>query len=228
MVGPSAICDETITQLEDYSDRPWTIIHNGIPATILCLGYLLLRLPEAEAARARSRIEALYRAWETGSNRFREAARDAIDVVLHGKEGAERSAYKPDDENISTGQPLFVLDDPAWIVCTVRASGAPDESSTPDPRLTFLGGEEVLALEISWWKKYTQPGAHAQLVEYFGKIKSPKILPWMLEMSATSKAKASAAAWFAAHADYAKEFLEETAGGKGASADWAKAILAKG
>jgi hypothetical protein len=231
MVGPSVIVDAVLGELESYTEEPWE--DSGpqsrleLPGVILHLGYMLLRLPEAEAARARARLEALYAAWGKNDDWLQEKARDALDVVLHGKEGAERSAYKFDGKHISTGQPLHVLDDPAWIARVVREGGAPDESSTPDPRLVFLGGDDVLAREIGWWKKYTKPGAHAQLVARFGKIASPRILPWMLEMSATSKAKASATAWFVAHADHARPFLEKTAKEGGPSAAWAKAILPK-
>jgi len=232
LLGPSVVVGAVLDEIERYSTtKRWEDSglenRSNTPSMLLRLGYLLLRLPAAEEANARGRLEALYKAWSKRGDSLRETAAEALDVVLHGKEGADRSAYKPDDENVSTGQPLHVLDDPAWIVRAVRASGAPDASSTPDPRLVFLGGEEVLALEISWWKKYTKAGAHAQAVERFGKIKSPRLLPWMLEMSATSKAKTSAAAWFAAHADYARPFLEETANGKSAAAEWAKALLSK-
>jgi hypothetical protein len=44
-------------------------------------------------------------------------------------------------------------------------------------------------------------------------------------MSQSSKAGKETAAWFAAHADYARPYLERTAAGKGDAATWAKANL---
>jgi hypothetical protein len=230
LVGPSVVVSTAVDQLEAFSGQEWTDsgpnIRTDLPPTILSLGYLLLRLPADEAAGARARLEALYQVWTEEPKRFRTAAAKAIDVVLHGAAGAERSAYRAGGQ-ISPYAPLHILDDPAWVARIVKASGAPDQSAKPDARLVFLGGDEVLDLELSRWKKYTKPGAHTLLVEQLGKIQSPQILPWMLEMSATSKAKGDAQAWFLAHADFARGFLEQSADAGGAPADWARVVLKK-
>jgi hypothetical protein len=111
---------------------------------------------------------------------------------------------------------VHVVDDPAWVARTVLAAGPPDASVYPDPRLSFLGGDEVLAAECSWWNRYTKPGSHAIfVVERMGRIRSERLLPALLEMTAASNAKREATAWFVEHAGFARDFLEEQAGGPG-------------
>ncbi len=100
-----------------------------------------------------------------------------------------------------------------------------DESVYPDPRIAFLGGDKALDAECSWCKKYTKPGAHEIFVERFGHIRSENLLPVFLEMTAGSKAKREAAAWFKEHADFARAFLEARATSKGADAASAKVVL---
>lgn len=85
----------------------------------------------------------------------------------------------------------------------------------------------MIGLELGWWKKYKRANAHARMVEQFGKIKSPKVMQLMLEMATASKAKAAASAWFAAHADATKSFLQKAAKSSNPTAETAKALLAK-
>ena len=77
-----------------------------------------------------------------------------------------------------------------------------------------------------WWKKYKEPEDEAQkvFVRDYGRIRSEKMLAIFLAMSQTSKARKEAAAWFAAHAEYARPYLERTAAGKGDPVAWARAI----
>ena len=230
LVGPIPVLETVVEQLEAYSTQEWTDtgMENRLylDTTLLWLGYPLLRLPGDRATALRARLEALHAEWSAHPQPHRDATTAALDVVLHCAAGADRSAYRVQGK-VSVFSRLHVLDDSAWVARAAQASGGPDSGCNPDPRLVFLGGEPVLDLELSWWKKYTNAGSHALLVERFGKIQSPKLLPWMLEMSATSKAKASAQAWFVKHADFARSFLEKTAAAGGAPADWAKPLLKK-
>lgn len=230
LVGPTLVATTAVNQLEIFSHDEWTDsgpkIRTHLPMTLLALGYVLLRVPARRGEELAARLEVLHREWSAKPLRHRTPSVAALDVVLHGTEGAERSGYRVDGE-ISTYSTLHVLDDPTWILNAVRACGAPDQTSSPDPRLVFLGGDKVLDLEIARWKKYTKSGSHTIFVEQFGKIKSPRLLPWMLEMSAASTAKTAAQAWFVNHADFAGRFLEKTVVTGGLPAEWARQLLTK-
>jgi hypothetical protein len=217
LVGPDVVARAVVAELDRYSSMEWTDsgrnTRTNLEATILEFGYILLRVAAPLGVELRARLEHVHGDWDANqdaSGRFvRRNAVNALDVVLHGADGADRSARRIDGA-INAYAPLFVLDDPAWFARIVRASGPPEGECSPDPRRAFLGGEEVLELELSWWKKYSR--SLRQMVERFGRIKSAKLLPWMLELS-SSKAKTPALAWFTEHAGFARSFLEAAAGG---------------
>lgn len=219
LVGTDVVCDAAITTMEGYGQAQWT--GSDFDLVPYALGFLLLRLPADTSEKARARLEALHgkiakAGWES------DAVKN-LDVALHGVAGAERSAYRPEDDAISSMYVTHIVDDPAWVGKTVLAGGPPDSSVMPDPRLAFLGGPPVLEAEAKWWKKYTRAGAPAAFVERLGQIRSETLLPALLEMSAASKAKREATAWFVQHADFARAFLEKHS--KGKSADAARAVL---
>jgi hypothetical protein len=219
LVGTDVVLEAAIETMEGYGEAQWT--GSDFDMVTYPLGFLLLRVPEAASARARARLEALYdKAKKAG---WASDGVNNLDVALHGVEGAERSGYRPEGEAISSMYITHVVDDPEWVAKTVAAGGAPDSSVMPDPRLAFLGGEAVLKAERGWWKKYTKIGAQQAYVEGFGQIRSQTLLPAFLEMTAASKAKKEATAWFVQHADFARSFLEAQAKGKGGDA--AKAVL---
>lgn len=209
LVGPDIVCEAAITTMEGYGEEQWTSV--DLTKAPYELGFLVMRLPSASSESARARLEVLLEnvrraGWQSKAARY-------LDCALHGIEGVERSAYRPDGKYISPTFLTHVVDHPAWVAKAVLAGGPPDESIYPDPRLSFLGGDEVLEAECSWWNKYTRPGSHAIFVERFGHIRSEKLLPVFLEMTYKSKAKKEALAWFAAHADFARGFLERQARG---------------
>jgi hypothetical protein len=219
LVGTEVVCDAAVATMETYGEAQWT--GSDFDVVTYTLGFLLLRLPAEASTKARARFEALHAkvtkaGWESDGIKN-------LDVALHGVAGAERSAYRPEGEAISSMYVTHVVDDPVWVAKTVLAGGPPDASSMPDPRLAFLGGQPVLEAEAKWWKKYSRAGGHAAFVERFGHIHTEALLPAFLEMTAASKAKKEAAAWFVQHADFARPFLEKQA--KGKNADAAKAVL---
>ncbi len=199
------------------------------------IGFLLLRLPKSQAAKYRKRLSAVL-------DGFAKTRPDGIasvgatypikwlDPVLNGKAGAERSGYAPGGK-LSPVSLVHVCDDPAFVLASVKASGPPDASGEVDARLTFLGGQGVLDLEVSWWKKYKRgpkpAAAHARVVQQLGAISSDKIPPLMLDMALASKAKKAASDWFVEHADFARPFLEQAAAGAGKPAALATKLLKK-
>ena len=84
----------------------------------------------------------------------------------------------------------------------------------PDPRLVFIGGEDVYRVEVDLWSKYTRvaPGeAHPITLDRFGRIRSPLTVELALDMSVRSRAKAQAKTWLLEHADYARPVLSALA-----------------
>lgn len=216
MVGPDVVADAAVSAMETYGEEDWDAM-GGAP---YALGFVLLRLPAATAEKLRGRLHAVQsRVQKAGWNT--RSIRD-LDVMLHGLEGAERSAYRPSGTHISRMYTTLVNDDPTWVAKTVLAGGPPDESLWPDPRMSFLGGEAVLDVECRWWKHYTRPDAHAVFVDRFGHVRSEKLLSTFLEMTSGSNAKKLATAWFLAHASFARAFLQRE---KANGSEAAKRIL---
>jgi hypothetical protein len=192
------------------------------------LGFLLLRLPEPAHAALEQRLRNVLDAVvatipgglaAAGDDEFHRPYR-ALDRVLNGKQAALRAGGYLDQTDL-----LFAGDDPAFIVESLGKLPGPGDLP-PFARLVFLGGQGVLDVEATWWKKYNEPRseAHAIFVQHYARIRSEKMLAIFLAMSQTSKARKEAAAWFAAHADYARPYLEHAAAGSGAGAAWAKTL----
>ncbi len=226
LVGPDAVVQGALSVLAKRGEEIVQDDDADVGSTIYTLGFLLLRLPAAAGAAARAQLASLYEALASRSTDpplDRPSPLRSLDVVLHGAAGSERSGHRAAGK-VSIYFLGHVVDDPAYVARVVPPVIKPFADDDPDPRRAFLGGEEVLAREVAAWKGYR---AQDRVVERFGAIRSELILPAMLEMSATSKAKRDAAAWFGAHRDFAEPFLAKTARGKGASAPWAKDVLAK-
>ncbi|MCC6647321.1 MAG: hypothetical protein IT374_17330 [Polyangiaceae bacterium] len=91
----------------------------------------------------------------------------------------------------------------ADVVAARRAGAANPWYTLPDPRLVYLGGDEVYRVELGLWRRYTDvyaaSRAHALIVERFGRIRSACTVELMTDMAARSKAPDAARAWLAAH-----------------------------
>ncbi len=192
------------------------------------IGILFLRLPESVRAPLAQRLRRVLDAVvATIPGGLVEATDEpwflpyrSLDRVLNGQKGVERLRQK------LVPQDLLLAEDAAFVVEWLRAQDGP-EDYPPLARLAFLGGEGVLDVEAKWWKKYNEPRGEAQalFVRDYSRIRSEKMLAILLAMSQTSKARKEAAAWFAAHADYARPYLERAAAGSDDAATWAKALL---
>lgn len=207
-VGSEAVVDAAVTAMESFEQAQWT--STFFDTAIITLGLLLYRVPEEAATRARSRLYDIRE--RTRIAGWQSEAINNIDLVLNGAEGAERSAPRYDDKHIAPFYTTLAVDDPTWVTRTILSSGPPENGMYPDPRPSFLGTNDVLDAECSWWRKYTAPGAHATFIERFGHIQSDALLPVFLEMTTASNAKKQAMSWFGDNLEFARGFLEKTVG----------------
>ncbi|MBO6934078.1 MAG: hypothetical protein JJ863_03860 [Deltaproteobacteria bacterium] len=223
ILGPETVLDTFLSSVET-SPAAWLDQRAAIANLTVRQGYHLLRVRREVAPRYRERMEALLAAHaeaiglnDRPPNRFPIRH---LDIVLHGRAGAERSGEVVDG-SIVPRHLGFVMDDSGFVLEQASAL-RPDPSSRVDARLAFLAGERWLEQEEQRWPKYKHPTpgiAHQQVVEQLGRIRSPKTSAIMLAMAAKSKAKKQAAAWFLEHADFARPHLEaELSGEHGAVA----------
>jgi predicted DNA-binding WGR domain protein len=189
------------------------------------LGFLLLRVDAKAAASLRKRLEKVFARAPDAPAGEHGSVRTSLDLVLHGAEGVRRSALGAAEGFASPSELVFVQDDPKFVRQMLQRWDEGPES--PDPRLTFLGGEQVLDIEASWLRGYDDPEeAYPFFVEAFGPIRSKRLLPIFLALSATFEAREPATQWFIDHLDFARPYLEEHAGGRDKEARWARAVLA--
>jgi hypothetical protein len=101
--------------------------------------------------------------------------------------------------------------------------------SLPDPRLVFLGGEDVYRVELGLCTRFAAPYAasvaHRLILERFGRIRSPTTVSLVVTLATKSKAKKHALAWLEAHRDFAATHLDLLAAGTSPLAVAARALL---
>jgi hypothetical protein len=236
-VGPGPVAEALVESLEAVS--PDVLLKQSNSNRCQCvsfLGILLLRTPDALSVTLQERTRRVFddaaRSLPGGLIvRDAEGEQDSLpyrtlDLMLNGKEGVLRSGTNAAKDQIYPRDLLFVQDDAAFVLERLRKA-AKNDPWEPLARLVFLGGDGVLDLEAEWWPKYVEPDkdtAQKSFVLQYGRIRHEKILPIFLAMSQTSKARKEATAWFTAHADYTRPYLERTGAGSGDAAAWAKAI----
>ncbi len=175
------------------------------------IAIMLRRLPEARAAELRPRLLA----WASG------APGNPVESGLAALRGEPLVA-----------PPRPVVWAPRDLVSTARARASKQPWYTlPDPRLVFLGGEDVYRIEVELWPKYGAPyspgEAQRLILERFGRIDSPRTVELVASMLAKSRAKPAALAWLQAHGSYAAPHLGELARSGGPLAAAASAALSK-
>jgi len=236
-VGPVPVAEALVEALEATSPQVLAQSNGDRCRCFSVLGFLLLRAPGDASEALRSRMHAVFehvaKTLPGGLTvRNRDAEHNdlpfrALDLVLNGKQGVLRSGANPASDEIAPRDLVFVQDDPAFVLERLRKV-AQKTPWAPLARLVFLGGEEVLDLESVWWSKYAEPDkdtAQKSFVLEYGRVRSSKILPILLAMTGTSKARKEAAAWFQAHAEFARPFLQKSASSDGDEGRWAKAVL---
>ncbi len=209
VIGPAALADILIAALEGLPDAKRTTAPKLRPFGTW-LGFSLLRLPAGEAEALASRMDA----WlskvskETGVG---VSAHQGVEVAL------QRGIRNATDAVFLTAGP------PDRIRELVLAEGI-QVRFAPQARLLFLGGTDAIGFYAENAKKLNAD-KQPDLFDELGPIKADEVLRFLLRLTAASKERDQAVAWFVDHAEHVLPFLEERAGGTGEEAEWASAVL---
>jgi hypothetical protein len=196
-VGPSIAATLLVDALDAIPDDAWASALYLRHATLTALGTVLLRVPERTAAELRGQLEAL---WQRHSGpRPKSPLTRALDAMLHGGEGVERSGYRIAVSNKLNPRFCTLLrNDPGRVLAIAQA----DMNDKPEGRyhaaLAFCGATPVVDLYAPIGEKFRDGPAQEYFIETFGEIESSKVDDVIREMSKTSKAKKRALAWLAA------------------------------
>jgi len=196
-VGPELVASSIVDALERSSSAVWTHQDHDRAQVMHHVGFLLLRLPPATADRLRGRLSAVFdrrvKALPTKELGPRRGERGsllrALDVVLHGRLGAERSGERSED-GVEPGDLLHVTDDAEFVreAALLRIA--------PDARLVFLGGEPVLERLLDGFARLR--GAHHALLDGFAEVASPAAIQLVQRIAAGKEAPDRAKAVLAA------------------------------
>jgi hypothetical protein len=196
-VGPESVATAIVDALEKAGNNIWNHQDHDRAQVMHHLGFVLLRLPSALTDKLRGRLAAIFdrrvkalRNKELGPRKGeRGSLLRALDIVLNGRTGCERSGERNEDA-IEPGDLVHVLDDEAFVreAACQRISG--------DARLVFLGGEPVLDRILEAFARMR--GLHGQLVDGFAEVASPKAIELLQRIAkgkeAPERAKAALAA----------------------------------
>jgi hypothetical protein len=186
-VGPELVAVSIVDALEKSSNNVWNHQDHDRALVMHHIGFLLLRVPRGAADKLRGRLEAVFdrrvKALPTKELGPRKGERGsllrALDLVLHGRVGAERSGERSED-TLEPGDLVHVTDDDAFVRDTARLR------VSPDPRLIFLGGEPVLEHLLDHFVRFR--GLHAALLDGFGEVTSPRAVQLLQRIAAGKEA----------------------------------------
>jgi hypothetical protein len=194
--GPELVASSIVDALERSSSAVWTHQDHDRALVMHHVGFLLLRLPPATADKLRGRLAAVFDrrvkalpSKELGPRRGeRGSLLRALDVVLHGRLGAERSGERGED-GIEPGDLVHVTDDADFVREAASRISA-------DARLVFLGGEPVLERLLDVFARLR--GAHHALLDGFAEVASPAAIQLLQRIAAGKEAPDRAKAVLAA------------------------------
>lgn len=195
-VGPELVASSIVDALERSSSAVWTHQDHDRALVMHHVGFLLLRLPPATADKLRGRLATVFDrrvkalpSKELGPRRGeRGSLLRALDVVLHGRLGAERSGERGED-GIEPGDLVHVTSDADFVrEAACRLS--------PDARLAFLGGEPMLERLLDSFVRLR--GAHHALLDGFAEVASPAAVQLLQRIAAGKEAPDRAKAVLAA------------------------------
>ncbi|HMG56227.1 MAG TPA: hypothetical protein VK601_22160 [Kofleriaceae bacterium] len=195
--GPELVAGSIVDALDKSGNAIWNHQDHDRAQVVHHIGFLLLRLPSGAADKLRGRLAAIFDrrvkalpSKELGPRKGeRGSLLRALDVVLHGRAGAERSGERSEDiiEPVDlvhiTGDEGFVRD----VAC---------QRISPDPRLVFLGGEPVLDHLLEGFVRLR--GLHGALLDGFVDVASPKAIQLIQRIAAGREAADRAKAVLAA------------------------------
>jgi hypothetical protein len=221
-VGADAALEDLVGGLETITADDWKNTSYLLQSVVVPMGAMMDRVPTARAKAYEERLSALLKKRRKSHPEL--GGTKALDVLLGGAEGFARSGNR-----LGTGEYIarfaaMVTDDPQVVREVVLAETKP-QSARHIARLAYLGGaDEVLDGYASSWRSLKGGEEHRRLIETVGRIRSPRTLDLMLDMSTASKAKTAVVDWFVRHAADARPFLEKAKGEQKVAAD---AILKK-
>ena len=221
MVGSDAVADALVTALETIPAAEINARHQDRNIWTHHLGLILLRVSAPTATALCTRLEKVLQAATAVGPANKVAPSRTLDVVLHGREGAERSGLT-DPWHL-----LNVNDTPDLVAKQVETQKLEPATFVPYVRLAFLGGDRVLDVYAKRWQKLKSADDVRLFFLGLSAIGKGNALPILLELAAKSKVKKEATAWFHANPDLTRDFLEKTAAGEGEAAAWAKPLRDK-
>lgn len=174
-VGPELIATSIIDALEKSSNNVWNHQDHDRALVMHHLGFVLLRLPSGMSDKLRARLAAIFDrrvkalpAKELGPRKGeRGSLLRALDIVLNGRTGAERSGERNED-SIAPADLVHITNDEKFV------REAASQLVSPDARLVFLGGEPVLEHMLEVFPRFR--GLHHLLLDGFAEVASPKAI----------------------------------------------------
>jgi hypothetical protein len=169
MVGSEKLAEVTVSALEKLPSKAWDGAGGKLDTyggdILQALYFVLLRVSKPTRTELRARLEKLYRA---GAQYAGGRPVSALDVILHGRKGVERSGYRDADDELFQDL-IYADDDPAWVAkvaLDVLSHLKPGDWAAFDLRMAFLGGPKVMKALKNGLAKFPPPsrsGAKRQL-----------------------------------------------------------------
>jgi hypothetical protein len=196
-LGPDLVANSIVDALEKSGNNVWNHQDHDRAQVMHHLGFVLLRLPAATTDKLRARLSAIFErrvkvlpSKELGPRKGeRGSLLRALDIVLHGRTGAERSGERNEDA-IGPGDLVHVTDDDAFV------RDAACQLASPDARLVFLGGDPVLDHMLEVFPRLRS--THHILIDGFAEVASPKAIELLQRVAKGKEAPDRARAVLAA------------------------------
>lgn len=154
-LGTEAVLDAAIAFLPRVAPDDWRYAHS-VASALRGLGAMLYRVPAAARARYVEALEALHEPESAGA---RSKAAKALDVILHGRKGVERSG-DGFDGRLFLAEYAWAGDDPAWVADRVLerlATLRPADREIFDPQVVVAGGAALIEAFRSSQSRFQVP-----------------------------------------------------------------------
>ena len=190
IAGPDEVAPVLVDALDSLGPDELARDDNARGLLVWELGFVLLRLAPADADDLRARLEVVFEraraAFKTdfesrGTSPSSNLAR-RLDVILHGREGALRSGYRPDrgDSPLDCSALVHVCDDASFVAEQITQATI-DEYTPVWPRAVYLGGDRAIEHVCAHWREYGEE-EHATLTEQLTELAHPAIDAMLSEM----------------------------------------------
>jgi hypothetical protein len=177
----------------------WLADRPALAAAVFELGFVLRRIRKGADAQRRK----LARAFSPSTNRSNDVGR-ALDLVLHGRAGAERSARAELDY-------VHAVDDPAWA--RERITDPATAASPIDAALYALGGDALLDKWSTRLEGASDPAAVVWAATQIGVLRGDRALALGVQLYAQHEGARNALKMQLAESEEAPQALERLRGG---------------